>query len=191
MLDSSSDFGPKTATLRRFTRHEYDRMVDAGIFGEDDHIELLNGLVTNMTPQGEPHAFSVRRLNRILVLLCGNDADVGPQLSFAASDDSEPEPDLAVTPVVTTTDDHPATAYLVVEVANTSLHHDRAVKSPIYARAAVPEYWIVDVQRRHIEVYSEPMGDHYGTARVARIGDTIELVALPGRRVAVADVFPA
>lgn len=175
--------------LLRLTRRQYEQMAEAGVFDPDVRVELLNGLVVPMTPQGFQHSSAIIRLTEILILQCHGIARVAPQVPFAASDDSEPEPDLYVYPLDEGVDRHPERALLVVEVAASSLRKDRLVKSAIYARANVAEYWIVDVNTQVVEVYSEPMGDHYGRSWVARKGDRIELLALPGKSVAVAEVF--
>jgi len=124
------------------------------------------------------------------VRLVSDDAEVRVQVPFAASDHDEPEPDFAVVPVSTDRAVHPGRAHLIVEVANTSPRKDRIVKGAIYALAGVPEFWLVDVQRRLVEVYREPLGDHYTASHLARPGDRIEVQGLPGRFVAVSDVFP-
>lgn len=181
-----------TEPVRPITRVQYEQMVDAGVFGEDDPIELLHGmLVEKMSPQGAQHANAIEQLSAILYALVGRDARVRVQLPLAAGRLSLPEPDLCLVPTGPRRDGHPDRALLVIEVADTSLHRDRATKSAIYATANVPEYWIVDLGHGCIEVYTEPLGDHYGTSRVARTGDRIELVALTGRWVAVDDVFAA
>lgn len=186
---SAADLDP-SLPIARISRQRYERMIEAGIFDEDDRVELLNGLVVSMSPQNPPHAEAIAALTRVLVRLVDDMAEVRVQLPFAAHADSEPEPDLVVVPLPRQRGEHPDRALLVVEVADSSGHRDRVVKAAIYAAAAVPEYWIVDVVRQQVEVYSEPLGDHYGACHVARIGDRIDLLALPGRSLAVADVFP-
>ena len=175
----------------QISRKRYERMIDAGIFDDDDKIELLHGVLVAMTPQGIAHQAVIRRLDKLLQRLCGDDADVGAQLPFAASDMSVPEPDLCITPVGAGDRALPDRALLVVEVAETSLQRDRGEKSAIYAAAKVPEYWVVDVKRKVVEIYREPLEDHYGSSRVARPGDRLELLMLPGRFVEIQDVFPA
>lgn len=176
-------------TLSRISRERFEKMVDAGIWGPQDHVELLDGLLVEMSPQGNLHAHAVRRLDRIPQRLCGDDAEVGTQLPFAASAFSLPEPDLVVTPGRLPRGRHPDRALLVIEVAESSLETDRTTKARLYASAQVPEYWVVDVQNERIEVLTEPLGDPYGNARVARRGDRIDLLGLPGQFVLVEDVF--
>lgn len=148
-------------------------------------------MVVAVSPQGVLHASVIERLNLLLIEQFGRSAKVRPQLPFAASGDSLPEPDLAVTPLDAPRNVHPSRALRIVEVAETSLDTDRAVNSAVYAAADVPEYWIVDVRRKVVEVYTEAQVDHYGAARIARSGDVIELVAAAGKSVVVAEIFAA
>ncbi len=175
--------------LARISRERFERMVEAAIWGPQDSVELLDGMVVTMSPQGHLHAYVVRRLTTLLSKLVADGAEVGVQLPFVAGDFQLPEPDLVISPGRQARGRHPDRALLIVEVADTSLDTDRTTKARIYAAAGVPEYWVVDVNREWIEVLTEPLDDHYGTARVARRGDRIELVALPGASVAVEDVF--
>lgn len=174
--------------VHRFSRQDYERMAEAGVFEDSVRVELLDGKVVEMTPQGIEHGSAIRRLTSMLVVAYADSAEVGVQLPFAASDFSMPEPDLCVTPG-RVGKAYAARALLVVEVAASSLRHDRIVKATVYAAAQVPEYWLVDVKSECIEVFTEPMGDHYGACRVVRPGDRLPLPTLPGRDVDVADVF--
>ncbi len=157
MLDLQS-LGPEK--LRPIKRAEYDRMVEAGLF-VDERIELLDGFLVRMTPIGSPHSSAVDRLMHTFVVALDGGAHVRVQGPFAASDDSEPEPDVAVYPLGSYRREHPSQALLVIEVADSSLAIDRRVKAPLYARANVPEYWIVDVNDEAIEVYSDPREGRY------------------------------
>jgi Uma2 family endonuclease len=175
--------------LHRLTRRDYEQMIDAGIFGEDDHVELLNGAIVDMSPQYPPHADAIRELTRLLVRAVPEPMRVGVQVPLALGDASMPEPDLCVIAHPPPVGEHPASALLVVEVAASSARADRIVKGPIYAAAGVPEYWIVDVGSQHVEVHREPLDDHYGNVRVARPGDALELLCCPGATVDVAAIF--
>jgi Uma2 family endonuclease len=149
MLDIADITPERPRPLRRV---EYDLLVEHGRFAEE-RVELLEGVIVEMSPQGPAHANVVERLTRFLVLALQGRAVVRPQSAFAASDSSEPEPDLAVVePGRGLTDPHPREAFLIVEVADSSLLKDRGLKSSLYARAGVPEYWIVDLRSREIEV---------------------------------------
>ena len=175
--------------VRPLKRVEYDKLVELGVFEEDEKLELLRGFIVRMNPQGSPDAYVVRKLNKALMTAVGERAEVSPQCPFAALDDSEPEPDLALVPP-TTPDAHPSSAYLLIEVAASSLRLDRGVKLEIYAEAKVPEYWIVDVTKRVVEVYRDPNGSEYATKSTHKRGDVIELVALAGVRIDTSTFLP-
>jgi Uma2 family endonuclease len=147
-----------TVRLRRFTRNEYERMAAQGIFGPDERVELVEGEILLMTPQGTRHATVLRLMTRALEgTFAPGEFDVRTQLPLALDPDGEPEPDIAV--VAGSPDDflakHPTTAVLVVEVAESSLAFDRK-KASTYARAKVQEYWIANLVDGVLEVHRDP-----------------------------------
>jgi Uma2 family endonuclease len=178
---------------RRITVDEYHRMIAAGILCEGEHVQLISGTLVAMTPQGAPHARVIQRLNRLLVRAVGDDLVVRPQLPLMLVDDSEPEPDLAVVRArdAESGERHPRTALLVVEVAGESLPLDRQAKAVLYARAGIPEYWIVNLAESSVEVRREPdpASGSYRTKAVARSGDTLVAASLPGLSIGVADLL--
>lgn len=184
---------PPLVTPRRFTLDEYHQLIRVGVLGEDEHVELLEGVIVEMTPQGRAHMLVVTRLNRALIRALSDAYSVRPQGPLTLEGNSEPEPDLAV---VTRAEEeqaeaHPRTALLVVEVAGDSLRKDRHLKGHIYARARVTEYWIVDVARQVVEVYTEPDTDagRYRALRTLGTGETLATPVLPGFTFPVADLF--
>jgi Uma2 family endonuclease len=142
---------------RLFTVGEYHKMMEAGILGEDEHVELLEGEVVQMSPQEKPHARAIGKLTRWFAQGVGDEYVVRPQLPLTLPD-SEPEPDLAIVRAddEAVADRHPRTALLVIEIADSSARRDLAVKSQIYAKAGIPEYWIVLVKQRAVEVLRDP-----------------------------------
>ncbi len=170
------------------TRDEYEELVRRGVF-EDAHVELLYGRVVSMSPIGGPHRYGVRHLARILMASLGERANVEVQSSFAAPEESEPQPDLLVSPEGDYLDAPPGVAWLIVEVADSSLARDRA-KARLYALAGVPDYWIVDLSAGIVEVHREPTPEGY--RRVTRHDRTavIALEHFPDVEVRVADVLP-
>ena len=156
-------------------------MGEAGIFGEDDRVELMDGEVVEMNPIGWRHARSVRRLNMRLVRAVGETHSVSVQDPITLSDHGEPQPDLVV---------HkepppgrlpgPAEVLVVVEVSDSTLSYDRNVKLPRYARAGIPEVWIVDLQGGAVERYNAPHEDGYRRTERARRGESLASEALPG-----------
>jgi Uma2 family endonuclease len=184
--DRLSDLAPER--VRPLRRVEFERLVEAGAF-EDERIELLDGAIVEMSPHGPPHAAAITRLTKLLVIGVGDRAEVRAQLSFAASDISEPEPDFAVVPKGAYREAHPATALLLVEVSATSLNKDRKLKASIYARAGVPEYWIVNVAETCVERHTVPRDGSYAKIEVVRPGESIRLELLDAVEIPVAEIF--
>lgn len=169
---------------KRWTREEYERLLRLGVLGEDDRVQLIDGEIVEMAPQGPPHVTAVGLIYQALQEAYGPGYHVRVQMPLIASDSSEPEPDLAVVTgdLRAYADHHPATAALVVEVADTTGSFDRHRKGPIYAAAGIPEYWVVDIPARAVDVYRDPARDATGRAvyRVhTRLGATGTL-APPG-----------
>ncbi len=137
---------------------EYHRMIEAGVFEEDEYLELVEGVLVTMTPQTVQHARAIQRLSRMFFLGLGTEFVIRVQLPLTLGMHSEPEPDLAVVTEeeANRTDRHPSDALLVVEVSLESLEKDRDVKGALYASAGIPEYWIVDLGDRSVEVRRDP-----------------------------------
>jgi Uma2 family endonuclease len=176
---------------RKFTADEWGRMVGLGIFREDERLELIEGEIVEMAPVGDPHGLCVSQLNKRLVIGVGDRAlvwVVGPVRLGAAS---VPEPDLALVRPRSyrTGAPRPEDILLIVEVADSSLRYDLTTKLRLYARAGIPEYWVVSVDGEWIEVYRAPEGDRYREHRRAASGETVAPAAFPDLVVAVADVF--
>ena len=184
MLDAAA-IAPEE--IRRLQRIEYDRLVALGWF-QDERIELLHGTLVAMSPQGSRHALVLSRLVRQLVMALGARAEVRPQCPLAVSDDSEPEPDIAVVAPGDYQDAHPTTALLVVEIADASLQKDRGVKARLYAAGGILEYWIVNLVDRVVEVHTDPRADAY--QRIARVenGARIPLAAHPDVTIEISDL---
>jgi len=176
---------PKPGPL---TRAEYEALVRRGAL-DDAHVELLYGRLVSMSPQGEPHTYSVSQLMTLLVRALGDRARVRVQAPFAAPDASEPEPDVAVVDPGDYLDGHPRTARLIVEVAETSLARDRA-KARLYASAGVAEYWIVNLAEQLIEVHRGPRADDYATVTRHGRDDVLHLFSFGDIPVRVGDVLP-
>jgi Uma2 family endonuclease len=160
----------KTANLEPHTdflwsREDYENLVSRGVFGPEDRIELLNGRLLTMAPQQTAHAIAYNLTRKYLDRVFQSGYDVRPQLPLALDDRSEPEPDVAVVrgAVRDYLQNHPAPedTVLVVEVADSSLRYDRTDKLAAYARAGIPEYWILNLVDGVVEVYRDPIGDHY------------------------------
>jgi Uma2 family endonuclease len=176
-------------TLRPISRAEYDRMVALGLF-EDEGVELLHGVLVAVSPQGPAHNEVIDRLNETLVPALLGRARVRIQGSFAASDDSQPEPDVAVFPRENYGTAHPTQALLVVEVSESSLEKDRSIKQELYAAVGVPEYWIVNLEDRVVEVYTQPENGIYTVTGTKGPEDTLSPLAFSDIRIRVGTLFP-
>jgi Uma2 family endonuclease len=156
----------------RFSVAEYQELVRSGAFPEEPRHELLEGWITSKMTRNPPHEVAVSLAARLLIRLFGDAWEVRVQ-SAVVTVDSQPEPDLAVArgQARDYLDRHPGPADvpLVIEVADSSLARDRGLKARVYARAGIPNYWIVNLVDRHVEVYSEPT-DQATYARIETIG---------------------
>jgi Uma2 family endonuclease len=157
--------------IRLLTADEVVRMVEAGILGEDDSVELLEGLLTEVSPKSPEHGTVIARLVRWLVTSDPDERyEIRSEHPFAVPDRrSLPEPDVAVIERGGAPG-HPTAALLVVEVAVSSLATDVHVKSPLYATAAVPEHWVVDVPGRRVLLFDHPAAGRYRRERAVRSG---------------------
>jgi Uma2 family endonuclease len=175
--------------VRPLRRAEYDRLVELGYF-EDEKIELLEGVLVAMSPQGTEHTHVVSKLTMLFARAIGERALLRVQGPFAASDSSEPEPDLALVPNLDYSREHAARAFLVIEVAESSLRKDRLLKANLYARAEIPEYWIVNLRDRAIEVHRTIRNGSYAQVDSHGADETISPSAFPDIAVRIADVLP-
>lgn len=172
------------ARERRITVEEYHAMGEAGILSGDDRVELLDGHLISMSPIGPSHAHCVNRLTELFIewKQTGEErVQVSVQNPVHLGDESELESDLALYDPDAPTSRHlrPEDAFLVVEVADTSLEYDRDVKAPQYGRAGIPECWVVDLGNGVIEVFRQPEADGYAERIRHRWGDTLTVTALP------------
>lgn len=175
------------------TVDQYHRMIEAGILGEDDRVELLEGVLIEMTPQGRPHARFLSRFTALAVPALGPDYRVRVQLPLTLPPYGEPEPDISI---VRREDDeslehHPQAALLVVEVASESLRRDRMVKARVYARHGVPEYWVANVEDQVIEVHRdpEPEAERYRSHHVVRRGERVAPRDLPALELSLDELY--
>ena len=185
--------------LRRFSIDEYHKMGEVGILKEDERVELIDGVITKMSPIGSEHAACVNKLNRLFsTLLPPEDATISVQNPIILDDGAEPEPDIAL---LKPRDDayasghpRPNDVLLIVEVADTSVDDDRTIKLPRYAAAGIPEMWLVNLPDRKIEVYQIPVGAEadagYKIRVEYRLGETLSPEAFPNVKISVADVLP-
>ena len=176
-----------------FTVDEFAKMGEAGIFTEDDRVELIDGEIREMAPIGSLHAGVVNRLNARLVELLGRSAIVGVQNPLQLDLHNEPQPDFSI---LAPRDDYytaghpnPGDTLLVIEVADSSLAYDLHEKAPRYARSMVPEMWVVDLEAEVVRVFTQPGPSGYANVRVMARGAAIASTSVEGLRLDVDEVF--
>jgi Uma2 family endonuclease len=185
-------------TLRRWTRVEYDRLIDLAVF-EGEPIELLGGQLIVAEPQGTYHASAISAVEYAVRAVLPRGWLVRTQLPVSLDDESEPEPDLVVVPGLPADyrQSHPERAALVVEVADSSLSFDREHKGSLYARAGIQDYWIVNLIDHVLEVHRDPGPDplavhgwRYRSVTTLAQSAVVVPSAFPDGRIAVADLLP-
>lgn len=181
---------------RLWAREEYERLVALGLFHPEERLELVEGEIVRMTPQGSNHATAISLVENTLRAAFGSGFVVRVQMPLAFDPDSEPEPDLAV--VVGAPRDyknaHPQTAVLVVEVADATLAYDRERKAELYARAGIPEYWILNLVDRQLEAHRGPItagqSFRYQDVRTISVSQSIAPLAFLHATITVTDLLP-
>jgi Uma2 family endonuclease len=185
--------------LHRWTRHEYERLIDHGFLDEDDPIELLDGLLLVKEPQHSRHRTALLLVAKAVELGFGEGWFVQTQSPIILDDRSEPEPDVCVVRGSPRdyVDAHPTRPALVVEVAQSGLAIARGRKAAAYARALIADYWIVNLVDRVLEVHREPMRPgparrHWGYAAIETLGAdaTIAPLTAPSAAIRIADLLP-
>lgn len=188
-----------TVQMKRWTREEYDRMIEAGIFAPGERVELLDGEILATSPQNSPHSTGIRLTEEALRIAFGAGYDVRVQMPVALDAYSEPEPDVSVVRGSPRDyrDAHPSSPLLVIEVTGTTLAYNRDQKGSLYARAGLEDYWVLNLGRRHLEVSRDPVpssqaryGWSYRTVRYYTADESVTPLAAPQARIAVADLLP-
>jgi Uma2 family endonuclease len=189
----SVEVATPTFTLHKFTVEKYRRMGEAGIFPPDARVELIEGEVVKMSPLGKRHAACVARLNRTLTLSLQQVALVWTQNPIDLNEYSEPQPDLAL---LKPRDDFYERAHpkpedipIIIEVSDSTLEYDRRVKVPLYARAGIPEVWIVNLADERVEMFADPSGGAYQTAAAFSRGEEVQSRSLAALRLNVSEIF--
>lgn len=163
--------------VRQLTVEDFHKMGEVGIIAPDERVELIEGVIRKMAPLGATHGWIVDQVTEVFVTIFYGRFTVTVQNPIILSDDSEPQPDASVVKL-RTKGEIPRTpraedVYLVVEVSTSTLTYDRTVKVPLYARAGIPEVWIIDTTANHLEQYLSPQNGTYQVMNIWRKGDTI------------------
>ena len=181
-IDRSSDLLKTPVGRHRFTVTEYLRMGAIGLFGQEARVELIEGEVIDMAAKGDRHVRCLMRAIRLFTPHSSGDLWLAVHDPVRLDDRSQPEPDLLICRVADPAGPgvpDAANTLIVVEVADSSLQHDRATKVPLYGRAGIPEMWLVDLINRRVERYSEPASTGYRLIAVAHRGETLASTVLP------------
>lgn len=185
-----------SSEARRFTVAEYLRLGEAGILQPEERVELIDGVIVALSPQGAVHSAIVAQLlPRLLDWFPRDRYCVRPRSTLPLLDDFCPEPDVAVVEgrCEEHQGDYPRKVTLIIEVAQTSIRLDRGRKAELYAVAGVPEYWLLSVAEGLVEVHREPSGSGYKLIRRFTAGDTLLPLALEdvgARPLPAADFLP-
>lgn len=178
---------------RLITVAEYDRMIEAGIYTENDHIELLNGEIIQIMPKGKKHASANDKIARFFYRIFDEKVFVRNQNPIVLDDFSEPEPDIVLASWDENeyTEKHPTPTdiLLVMEISDTTLNYDRDDKAPAYSRNGIGQFLLLNLQNETLEDYREPSADGYQFKRTYRSGDVFNLVAFPEIEIRFDDLF--
>jgi len=191
----NSSFARNGEVGQRLIRsEEYQRMVELGIFHEDERIELIEGRIVQMSPKNLKHALATTRSNRCFQKIAGDRAFVRVQDPILLNDYSEPEPDIVlVAPHDERYLEHhptPKDIFLVLEIADSSLIYDREAKGPLFAQNGVVQYCLLNLQSRELEDYREPSPNGYRSKRTYTEEQSFNLVAFPKVSIKVKDLLP-
>lgn len=185
--------GCEAHQAHHFSLAEYHRLIEAGAFSDDLRAELIEGVLVDMSRKTREHDNAIRWLTRWLILAVDlRKFEVGVQTSLTLADsESEPEPDFSVLHRDAPRPYHPSTATLVIEVTVSSHHRDLRKKPVLYARAGIPEYWVIDIDNEMVVVHRNPIGDRYESIVTVPADGRINATALDLPELSVAELLAA
>ena len=199
MSQSFVDVFKKTLPLRRFTVSEYHRIIEAGILYEGERGELIDGVIIQHMPQKSKHSSVISQMaEQFYPLVLEGKVKVRVQTPIILTDDTEPEPDLAVVKpradAYAKSHPSPDDILLLTEVSDTTLAYDTEIKLPRYAASGIPEVWVANLVDNCVEVYREPLKlpdgiTVYRTRTDLVKGDTLISYALPSLKIAVDEIL--
>ena len=177
---------------RLFSVSEYYKMAESGILSKDAKVELINGEIISMSPIKSYHAGMINVLNYELFKSIGEQAAICVQNPIRLNDFSEPEPDITIAKYKKGRyqNNHPTGTdiYFLIEVSDTTLNFDRHTKASLYAEAGIPEYWIINLQKQQIEIYTQTKNGEYLNRFIAKKGDTAKAQGI-GFELNVSELF--
>ncbi len=178
---------------RYFNVDEYYRMARAGVLKPDDRVELIEGEIVKMSPIGSPHAACVSRLDDLLRSQEKPRTMIRSQNPVRLNEFSEPVPDIALLrprkDYYSARHPIPSDVLLIIEVGDTSVLSDRHFKVPLYARAEIPEVWLVNLPKKIVEVYCDPAEGVYRKSRKHKHGEIVAAESVSGLKLKVSDIL--
>ncbi|MCI0334431.1 MAG: Uma2 family endonuclease [Planctomycetes bacterium] len=180
------------APLHRFSTADYLEMIEKGVLGRDDHVELIGGMIVEMSPAGIPHNSFLMSILRVFAPLLET-CDIAVQGTLTIAEGQVFDPDFMLlrkrpghykTKLPDASD-----VLLVIEAAESSLRRDQQIKLPIYARAGIPEYWIADLEREMLIIHREPEAGRYKLVETRQGDDLVSPLAAPELSFAVRQAF--
>lgn len=193
MSVESVEVAPPTYTRYKFTVEEYMRMGEAGVFPPDVRVELIEGEIVDMSPIGDRHAACVDGLDELIRVVLGRTVTIRVQNPIQLDDYSEPQPDISI---LKRRDDfyrhgkpRPEDVLLLIEVSESTLEYDRKKKVALYARAGIPEVWIVNLIDERVETFADLSGGAYQTTAVFSRSEEVQSRSLAALRLGVSEIF--
>ncbi len=187
------------AKPKRFTIHDYHRLIELGFLCEGDRVELIRGELFEMAAHGTPHTYATTHFCRYLDRLIGDEVSIRGQVPITLPSDSEPEPDVVIARLEETDylshHPYPEDILLIIEVADSTLEKDRTIKLSVYAEANIPHYWIANVKINQLECHSQPYQEQsgtfaYQTRQIVLSSQTVEIPGFPDRHLDLKKIFP-
>lgn len=184
---------------RQWTREEYYKMAETGVFRPDERLELIEGEIIPMPPQASEHFTGVSQVGEVLRAVFGQGWVVRIQGPLDLGQASQPEPDVAVVPgsIRDYREAHPPSAALIVEVSDTRVSFDLGPKAEVYAKAGIPDYWVLNLVERHLVILRDPVplpddprAYGYRTRSVHGLDEVVTPLAAPQATVRVRDLLP-
>jgi Uma2 family endonuclease len=181
--------------LKSWTVQDYHRMSELGILDPNERTELIDGQITLMVAKGNPHILTVRLLTRTMeTSLSDRPILVSIQEPIQLNNSSEPEPDLAIVKgdMFDYADRHPQPTeiHLIIEVADSTLKYDCQVKDKHYAKANIPDYWVVDLKNRQVHVFRNPTPTGYASQLILAESQTVSPLAFPDVIIPIGSILP-
>jgi Uma2 family endonuclease len=180
--------------LKSWTVQDYYRMSEMGILDPNERTELISGQITLMVAKGTPHVITLQLLASELLGQIGTIALIRTQDPIHLDDSSEPEPDLVIVRggILDYVDRHPQPTdiHLLVEVADFTLSYDCQVKDKVYAKAGIPEYWVIDIKNRQVHIFHNPQATGYASHLILAESQTVSLLAFPAVIMPIGSILP-